>query len=114
MKLRFVVENGSLAGKEFELEEGSLLLGRGPDCNLRFDFKLDPGVSSRHASLQRAQDGFRIVDEKSTNGTLLNNSKVQNELLRTGDAIRLGAQGPVLRVTVEEDRPEATMRFDQP
>ncbi len=37
MKLRLVVQRGSLTGRQYELEQGWMLLGRGPDCVLRFD-----------------------------------------------------------------------------
>lgn len=57
----------------------------------------DPGVSRRHAALERQPDGsYGIQDLGSTNGTLLNddpNPIIAGELvrLRDGDTIRLGA-----------------------
>ena len=42
MKLRLTIESGSLAGQEFELEQGSIVLGRGTDSHIKFDFKHDP------------------------------------------------------------------------
>ncbi len=112
MKLRLSVQNGSLAGREFELEQSALVLGRGKDCNLRFDYDLDPGVSSRHATIRAEQDGFYVVDEQSTNGTLLNGSFIQKSLLHSGDTIQLSSHGPRIRVQIEGmDTVRATQVF---
>ncbi|MEW6732436.1 MAG: PrsW family glutamic-type intramembrane protease [Acidobacteriota bacterium] len=101
MKLRLMIQNGSLNGCQFELEQGSLLLGRGPDCAIRFDSTLDPGVSTRHAMIQAEPDGFYLIDQQSTNGTYSNANRIQRVLLRSGDMIQLGGQGPQIYVMVE-------------
>ncbi len=102
MKLRLTIESGSLAGQEFELEQGSIVLGRGTDSHIKFDFKHDPGVSTRHAVIQSEDHSFRLIDEGSTNGTLVNGAITQNSVLQNGDTIRLGAQGPQMRISIEE------------
>lgn len=106
MKLRLTIESGSLAGREFELEQGALVLGRAADVDIKFDFNLDPGVSSRHAVIRAEESHFRLVDERSTNGTLINGSVTKDSILQNGDMILLGSQGPQIRVTIEAERPE--------
>ncbi|MBK7994431.1 MAG: PrsW family intramembrane metalloprotease [Blastocatellia bacterium] len=103
MKLRLIIQSGSLTGQEFQLETGSLLLGRGTDCSLRFDPNKDAGVSTRHAVISLESDGFYITDQRSTNGTFINGSRVERALLQAGSLIQLGYQGPSLQVIIEQD-----------
>ncbi len=102
MRLRLIVETGSLVGKEINLEKGTLVLGRGLDCTLRFDATGDPGVSTQHAFISLEQEGFYIVDQNSTNGTFINGSRVKRALLESGSIVQLGYQGPRIKVIVEE------------
>lgn len=102
MRLTLTVESGSLAGRVLELQEGSLQLGRGDDCALRFDQRVDKEVSRRHARIQAEGGDFYIADEQSTNGTLVNGQRIFRQVLRSGDVIELGYRGPRLRVAVEK------------
>ncbi|HEY7161761.1 MAG TPA: PrsW family glutamic-type intramembrane protease [Acidobacteriota bacterium] len=104
MKLRLFVESGSLAGQQFELEQGSINLGRSADSRIKFDFHQDPGVSSKHAVIYAEDEKFRLVDERSTNGTLINGTATRDGILNDGDVIRVGPNGPQIRVTIESDQ----------
>jgi protease PrsW len=104
MKLRLIIQSGSLSGRQFELEAGSLLLGRGADCNVCFDVSQDPGVSTHHAMIEAAPDGFYLNDHRSTNGTYVNGTLTQRVALNTGDLIQLGGQGPQIRIMIEGGR----------
>jgi protease PrsW len=99
LKLRLVVQNGELAGNQFELQTGFLQLGRGTDASVRFDDRL---VSTYHAIIQSDPNGYYIADQGSTNGTFINGSKVENTWLKTGDVIELGNEGPRLKAILEE------------
>ena len=96
-----MVQNGSLAGSQIQLEQGYLLLGRGADCNLRFQSESDGGVSTRHAMIQSAPEGFYLTDQKSTNGTYVNGNSVQDRWLNAGDIIQLGRNGPKINVSIQ-------------
>ncbi|HET6266566.1 MAG TPA: PrsW family glutamic-type intramembrane protease [Acidobacteriota bacterium] len=104
MRLHLVVEGGSLSGTETDLEQGSLQMGRAPDCNLQFNPFVDTSVSKYHAIIVANPDGFYVADQKSTNGTLLNGLRVDRAWLSAGDVIQLGAQGPKIHVTLLPDK----------
>ncbi len=110
MRLRLIVETGTLASKEMYLEKGTLVLGRGLDCTLRFDATGDPGVSTQHAVISLEQEGFYIVDQHSTNGTFINGSRVERALLESGNIVQLGYQGPRIKVVVETARQIAPIK----
>jgi hypothetical protein len=75
-------------------------LGRGPRCELQFKPGADAHVSWEHAAIELKSDGAYVSDSGSTNGTFLNDQRVQSAaFLRPGDRINLGHTGP--RLTVE-------------
>lgn len=69
------------------VEQGYIVVGRAPDCDVVVN---DPTVSSRH--LRMAWSGGRIVVEDlgSANGTYVGGTKVDRADVRPGDEIRLG------------------------
>jgi RsiW-degrading membrane proteinase PrsW (M82 family) len=101
MKLVLTVEGGALAGKDYTLERGALALGRDETSDVRFGLA-EAQVSRRHAEIHAEEGGFRLVDH-STNGTQVNERRVQNATLQSGDVIELGANGPRLRVRIDAD-----------
>lgn len=102
MRLTLQILNGSLAGRQYLLEQGGFMLGRGADCALCFSSQADPGVSTHHALIQLEADGFYLIDQNSTNGTLHNNHFISRARLNNGDTIQLGNQGPTIRVVITE------------
>ena len=62
-------------------------IGRGLAADLRLD---ESSVSRRHAILVPRPSGARILDDRSSNGTLVNGRRVQQADLRNGDIIVLG------------------------
>lgn len=89
------VLSGARAGTLFPLDESVILVGRRAECHLRFDPHEDLDVSALHAGFERRDDGWWIRDLGSRNGTWVNRDRVRGErLLRSGDRIRFGAEGP--------------------
>ena len=74
-------------GTRVPVGEHAVVLGRLPECEITLN---DPQVSRRHAEIRRDFDAFRLVDLGSTNGTLVNGSRVGEHLLEDGDEIRVG------------------------
>ncbi|MFA6561618.1 MAG: AAA family ATPase [Verrucomicrobiia bacterium] len=63
------------------------VMGRERDCELLLDIPL---ASRHHACFYKADDGWRIQDLGSVNGTLHNGAKVQDAILASGDKIAIG------------------------
>ena len=108
MKLTLIFQTGSLAGQQRQLEQGSLLLGRAPDCSIQFDAQRDTLVSNRHAVIQREGDAFFLLDQNSTNGTFLNGNRVSRTQLNPGDVIMFGNGGPQILVVIEQPRSQTS------
>lgn len=66
---------------------GAATIGREAGNLIRLD---DSEVSRRHAEIRRVGDRFRIADLKSSNGTFLNDRRIEQADLRRGDRIRIG------------------------
>ena len=66
-----------------------VVIGRDPSCSISLD---DPNVSRRHCSVVRDSDGgLSIVDNGSTNGTVLNGRQIRRpQILKRGDEVELG------------------------
>jgi pSer/pThr/pTyr-binding forkhead associated (FHA) protein len=62
-------------------------IGRGLAAHLRLD---EDSVSRRHAILVYRQSGARILDDRSSNGTIVNGRRVSEADLRDGDVLVLG------------------------
>lgn len=69
------------------LEQDITHLGRGSHADLRFE---DCGVSRDHAILIRQSRHFRILDNRSANGTYVNGRQTMASNLSDGDVIELG------------------------
>ncbi|MEX2458796.1 MAG: DUF3662 and FHA domain-containing protein [Actinomycetota bacterium] len=78
------------AGEEsqtFTLDKDTLSIGRMSDCDIVL---ADSGASRRHAEVRRDGDRFVVADLGSTNGTLVNESKITERELEEGDRITIG------------------------
>jgi pSer/pThr/pTyr-binding forkhead associated (FHA) protein len=65
----------------------------------RADFILDVALVSRvHCRLTAGDDQLEVVDLKSTNGTFVNDKRVEKARLATGDRLRVGR----VEMTVEK------------
>lgn len=82
-----VARTGTRAGDRLPVEADTVVLGRdGADINVE-----DKAASRRHAEIFRIGELCFVRDLKSKNGTFLNDSKVEEELLKSGDRIRIGS-----------------------
>lgn len=78
---------GPLRGQKFEVN-GEVTVGRETYCDIVLD---DPKVSRHHGTFEIRDNKLFFVDNKSTNGTLVNGRKVTDCEIRLGDIIKLGA-----------------------
>jgi hypothetical protein len=102
--IRLTHLSGSHVGHVETLAKPVLRVGRGAQCDVRFDAVQDQTVSTYHAEIRFDGRGYVLVDTDSANGTLLNGRSVIQEPLRSGDVIVFGgAEGPHVRFeTVDE------------
>jgi len=82
----------------FRLRPGAIkTVGRAP----RADFILDAALVSRlHCRLTAGDENLEVVDLKSTNGTFVNDKRVQKGHLKKGDRLRVGR----VELTVDQKR----------
>jgi pSer/pThr/pTyr-binding forkhead associated (FHA) protein len=74
---------GGAFGRSYPLDR-ALTVGRSPECDIHIP---DPGLSRVHARLVPGDDGVRIEDLDSTNGSFLNDHRVRRETAGVGDEI---------------------------
>lgn len=111
MKLLLTIRDGMLAGRIYELTTGFLTIGRAETCAVRFDPKTERIASKQHAYIEKKPDGFYLIDNQSTNGTLLNGQKIQISRLNSGDQIQFGTNGvaAVVNLDTSADASEPTL-----
>ena len=87
MKPTLVAIAGPLKGKQFDLTEEPIIIGREPSNRCSVD---DPAVSRRHCSIEKKGDEVLITDLSSLNGTFVNNVPVLKRVLKHRDQIDVG------------------------
>lgn len=72
----------------FRVQAGGIkTVGRAP----RADFILDAALVSRlHCRLEAGLDSLEVFDLKSTNGTYVNDKRIERARLASGDRLRVG------------------------
>jgi pSer/pThr/pTyr-binding forkhead associated (FHA) protein len=82
------VTSGNLKGTKFQIDRDEVVIGRSPENVVHID---DPSVSGRHCMIRRDGRRFTLADLKSTNGTRLNDVRVESYRLSAKDLIRVGS-----------------------
>ena len=83
-----VARSGARANKEFGLQRNENLIGRdGSQSDIVLD---DSTVSKQHAKIRYENGQFVLYDMGSTNGTFVNNRRIQRQALMDGDDVRFG------------------------
>ena len=83
---RLIYQDGDTP-QSFTFATGEAVIGRSPECNVVLK---DFGISRQHAKILVDEEGARIVDLKSKNGTQVNGVPVVEAPLKDGDRILLG------------------------
>ena len=88
----------------FRLASGAIrTMGRAP----RADFVVDAALVSRvHCRVTAGRDGLDVEDLKSTNGTFVNDRRVEHGRLADGDRLRIGR----VELTVQKQQKLAPSR----
>lgn len=102
------------AGDEQEIMLDEVYLGRGSNCQVRFDDSFAT-VSHHHASIVRDGNNWRLVHISKVNNTYLNGKPVQESwYLQSGDEIQLAKNGPklIFKIPTETTEFKFTQRLD--
>lgn len=75
------------SGSLIELHDARMTLGRDPLCDIELN---DDFVSRVHAVLEQTSDGWRLSDRGSLNGTIVNDERIDQHNLSSGDQIHIG------------------------
>ena len=85
--------------KSFALTKAHYTVGRAPGSDIELP---DDSVSSRHARLEETDRGWRLSDLQSTNGTFVNERRIDSAELNPGDGVLFGE----VRATFAQDSPQ--------
>jgi pSer/pThr/pTyr-binding forkhead associated (FHA) protein len=82
-----IVHKGPNEGTRFDLTGSPISVGRAPKSTIFLD---DVTVSRSHATFTRGDDGWRLSDSGSLNGTYVNHSRIDSHQLKSGDVVQIG------------------------
>lgn len=82
-----VVEKGPRKGMTFLLKEGNTTVGRHPESDI---FLNDVTVSRHHCRFSTSGEVLTVEDSGSTNGTYVNDERVDSSELSAGDEVLIG------------------------
>ncbi len=82
-----VVEKGPRTGMTYVLPNGNITVGRHPESDI---FLNDVTVSRQHCRFVVAEDSMTVEDSGSTNGTYVNDARVDQADLAPGDEVLVG------------------------
>ncbi|MBI3269326.1 MAG: FHA domain-containing protein [Planctomycetes bacterium] len=80
--------SGDNQGKVHDVNDSIITLGRDDSSTIQI---LDHGVSRAHAEIYRIGEMCFIKDLKSTNGTFVNDRRIEEEILHHNDQVRIGS-----------------------
>jgi pSer/pThr/pTyr-binding forkhead associated (FHA) protein len=104
MRIELRILSGARAGQSEVFEKSTILVGRKPSNDLRFDLRGDLDVSGEHGQIREQAGQWFIVDNGSTNGTYVNGEQVRDEApIKDGDIIAFGRNGPTVEVRAKGD-----------
>ena len=82
-----VALNGEHKGEDFRLRPGKNVIGSAADCDVVLT---DKKISRKHATIRYESGEFQIADLDSSNGTFVNDEKLQKHDLIDNDIVKLG------------------------
>jgi diguanylate cyclase (GGDEF)-like protein len=86
---------------------GTITMGRGEGCSVRFD---DGTLSRVHARLIEREEEHVLEDAGSLNGTYVNERRITSAVLFDGDRLRLGSGASLRFHLIDEEEERALVR----
>ena len=87
-------------GTHWDYVQREIRIGRDPNCDLVLPTNEYPMVSRSHLLIRLAADRYWVEDLNTPGGTFVNGERIQVAPLSSEDVLRLGTDGPQLRVRV--------------
>jgi pSer/pThr/pTyr-binding forkhead associated (FHA) protein len=87
MDVKLVMFKANAQRKDFPVVNKVTVIGRAEACDLRVPLL---SVSRRHCELVVSDDGLRVRDLASSNGTYVNNQRINEADLKAGDRLVIG------------------------
>lgn len=85
---KLIIQTGKLAGKQLAVPMKEVLIGRDEGCYIRMG---SADISRKHCSLRSTADGILVEDLGSSNGTYINDIRIDGPtILKGGDKLRVG------------------------
>ncbi len=84
-----LARTGAREGVRIELDRDMITLGRAEDNDVVIEAE---SVSGHHAKIWKAEEGYRLADLNSTNGTFVNGERITECGLLPGAVIILGQE----------------------
>jgi hypothetical protein len=101
--LWLISRQGTQVQFRYPIAKDCTSVGRSPDNDVIMSGPENVSVSVHHCEIIRHEDGFRVRDRDSTNGTFLNGERITEAELHAPATIRLGAHGPELTFEFSEE-----------
>lgn len=87
MDVKLVMFRRNGQRKDFSLKKPITVIGRGEKCDLRIPIE---AVSRRHCELMLSGSHLKVKDLASSNGTYVNNRRVNEIAMHAGDRLTVG------------------------
>lgn len=90
---------GSVVGQRYLIPDGAVSIGRSSQNTIALPSG-EKNVSGHHAVIYKSPERILLHDFQSTNGTFVNDQRIEERELADGDVIGLGQGGPRLKLIV--------------
>jgi hypothetical protein len=90
-------------------QQRRIRIGRDSSCDISLSTEEFPMVSREHVVLELSDGVLSLSDPRSGNGTYLRGKRVTSVRLQPGDTIRLGEDGPELKINLIESMAQTTV-----
>ncbi len=100
LEIKLSFDNATLAN--YETENELISIGRNPQNDIQID---NMAVSNFHAVVKKVMNAYFIEDLKSTNGTFVNEKKIDKYELLDGDEIIIGKHSLFFNFVTKSGKP---------
>ncbi len=87
MDIKLIMFKGDGQRKDIDVTSSTTVIGRGEECALRVPIL---AVSRKHCELSIDGEELKVKDLGSSNGTYVNNARVNEATLKAGDRLMVG------------------------